>query len=65
MPLLNEKLLNMLVCPADKEKVQLDEKASVLKCPKCGRLYPVREGVPVMLLEEDWQRDSRQDARRG
>lgn len=59
MPLVNEKLLKILVCPADKEKVQLDEKAGALLCPKCGRRYPVRDGVPVMLLEDETQQGQR------
>lgn len=57
MPLIPDKLMEILVCPADKTKVVANEKEGVLECPKCGRRYPVRDGVPVMLVEDGKPQD--------
>ena len=46
----DKELLEILACPLDKEPVT--EQGEFLVCTKCGRKYPVREGVPVMLIEE-------------
>jgi uncharacterized protein YbaR (Trm112 family) len=45
-------LLDILVCPEDKVKVGYTEDRAGLRCPKCGRVYPVRDGIPVMLVGE-------------
>ncbi len=46
------ELLNILVCPVDKAKVELLPGESGLKCTECKRVYPIREDIPVMLPEE-------------
>lgn len=46
------ELLDILVCPVDKEKVELKADGSGLKCTKCSRVYPVRDDIPVMLVDE-------------
>jgi uncharacterized protein YbaR (Trm112 family) len=43
-------LLALLVCPVDRAPVDRD--GSVLVCPRCGRRYPIRDGIPVMLAQE-------------
>lgn len=46
-----EDLIKRLRCPAD--RAELDHVPErVLVCRSCGRAYPIREGVPVMLLDE-------------
>ena len=45
-------LLEMLVCPLCKEPVQPLPDHSGLACPACRRVYPVRDDIPVMLVEE-------------
>jgi len=45
-------LLEMLVCPLCKEPVQPLADQSGLQCPACRRVYPVRDDIPVMLVEE-------------
>lgn len=45
-----QELLNILVCPVDKAKVHLQ--GDKLVCEQCGRAYPVRDGIPIMLEEE-------------
>lgn len=49
---LSPDLLEMLVCPICKERVQLLPDQSGLKCAVCRRVYPVRDDIPVMLPEE-------------
>jgi uncharacterized protein len=45
-------LLEILVCPEDKAKVWLKADGTGLKCEKCNRVYPVRDDIPVMLVDE-------------
>jgi uncharacterized protein YbaR (Trm112 family) len=42
----------MLACPACKTPVCLEEDETALFCEKCRRLYPIRDDIPVMLVEE-------------
>jgi len=48
--LIPKELLDVLACPLCKEPVKLEE--DKLVCTKCGRRYPIRDGIPVMLVEE-------------
>ncbi len=48
--MIDEKLLEILACPACKTEVKLQQDRLV--CVQCGRRYPIRDGIPVMLLEE-------------
>lgn len=45
-------LLEILVCPVCKENVELKPDGSGLKCVKCHRVYPVRDDIPVMLVDQ-------------
>jgi uncharacterized protein YbaR (Trm112 family) len=45
-------LLEILVCPVCKENVELKPDGSSLKCVKCHRVYPVRDDIPVMLVDQ-------------
>jgi uncharacterized protein len=47
-----QELLDILVCPVDKTKVAFTADKSGLQCPTCRRVYPVRDGIPVMLVQE-------------
>ncbi len=49
-PVVAAELLDILVCPVDKSKVKLE--GDRLVCTECGRRYPVRDGIPIMLEEE-------------
>jgi hypothetical protein len=44
--------LDILVCPVCKSRVELLPDESGLKCVSCRRVYPIRDEIPVMLLEE-------------
>lgn len=46
----DRELLEILACPDDKSPVR--EEGDRLVCVRCGRRYPVRDDIPVMLLEE-------------
>jgi hypothetical protein len=46
----DEKLLEILVCPVDKAPVR--QEGDFLVCGECQRKYPIREGIPVMLVDE-------------
>ena len=47
---MDKELLKILACPACKANVELKEEKIV--CTNCGRKYPIRDGIPVMLIEE-------------
>ncbi len=49
---ISKELLDILVCPVCKQPVHLLPDESNLKCEACKRVYPVRDGIPVMLPEE-------------
>jgi uncharacterized protein YbaR (Trm112 family) len=49
---ISQDLLEILACPACKAKVQLKTDESGLKCPECKRVYPIRDDIPVMLIDE-------------
>ena len=49
---LSKELLEVLACPKCKGAVRLDEKKDGLICEQCRLLYPIRDGIPVMLIDE-------------
>ncbi len=49
---ISKELLDILVCPLCKAPVHLTPSGSGLKCEKCSRVYPVKEDIPVMLVDE-------------
>ena len=49
---LDPDLLARLVCPATRTKLRYDEDAQELVSDEGGLVYPVRGGVPAMLVEE-------------
>jgi uncharacterized protein len=46
------ELLEILVCPACKTPVQLVGDGAGLKCTQCHRVYPIKDDIPVMLIDE-------------
>jgi uncharacterized protein YbaR (Trm112 family) len=46
------QLLEILVCPVCKKKVELSGDGAGLRCGECRRVYPVRDDIPIMLPEE-------------
>lgn len=51
MPI-SKELLEILACPLCKEEVKLTPDGNGLKCVKCHRVYPIRDDIPVMLIDE-------------
>jgi len=49
---LDPRLLAILVCPVTRTQLRLDEEAQELVSEAAGLAYPIRDGVPVMLVEE-------------
>ena len=47
-----QELLDILVCPLCKTPVKYTPDQAGLQCATCRRTYPVRDDIPVMLLEE-------------
>ncbi len=49
---LDPQLLEILTCPLCKEDVKLTSDKKALKCVKCHRVYPIKDDIPVMLIDE-------------
>jgi LSD1 subclass zinc finger protein len=41
-----------LVCPACKKPLVLEGEGQSLKCGHCHRVYPIRDGIPILLIDE-------------
>jgi len=41
-----------LVCPVCKQPLTHDVEREVLKCAGCRRVYPIRDGIPILLADE-------------
>lgn len=52
MSLIDPTLAEVLVCPVDKADLSEDVDASRLECTECGRRYPVKDGIPIMLVDQ-------------
>ena len=50
--MMNDQLLDILACPACKSKVEVRQEHVVCMNPACGLKFPIRNGIPVMLIEE-------------
>ncbi len=48
--MIDKELLEILACPVCKTPVRLE--GDRLICSQCGRRYPVRDGIPVMLVDQ-------------
>jgi len=48
--MVDAELLKILACPVDKAPLELH--GDRLVCTRCGRRYPIRDGIPVMLVDE-------------
>lgn len=49
---LDPALLEILACPDCKASLTVDDAASELVCTGCGLAYPVRDDIPVLLVDE-------------
>lgn len=51
-PTVDPKLLEILVCPLTKAPLKYDAEAQELISEQAGLAYPIRDGIPIMLVEE-------------
>jgi len=49
---IRKELLDILACPKCKGEVVLSDKEDGLICRTCGLMYPIRDDIPVMLIDE-------------
>ncbi|MFL6240043.1 MAG: Trm112 family protein [Actinomycetes bacterium] len=49
---LDERLLELLACPSCHAALRVDDAADELVCTGCGLAYPVRDDIPVLLIDE-------------
>jgi uncharacterized protein len=49
---IDPKLLEMLVCPLTKGPLRYDRAAQELISEEAGLAYPIRDGIPIMLVDE-------------
>lgn len=48
--MIDKELLDILACPLCKTDVKLE--GDWITCPKCGRRYPIKDDIPIMLIDE-------------
>ena len=61
---IDPKLLEILVCPLTKGPLRYDREAQELISEEAGLAYPIRDGIPIMLVDEARQlRDDEQRAK--
>ena len=49
---IDQELLDILACPQCKGDIRLTEKGDGLICDACKLVYPIKDGIPVMLIDE-------------
>ena len=57
VPQIDPKLLEILVCPLSKSPLRYDRDAQELISDQAGLAYPIRDGIPIMLVDEARQID--------
>lgn len=50
--MIDEELLSILACPKCKSAVRLEGERILCTGASCGLRYPIRDGIPVMLVDE-------------
>jgi len=46
-----QDLLDILVCPLCKKQLALKATGESLKCGECHRVYPIQDGIPILLVD--------------
>lgn len=49
---ISKELLEILACPKCKGDIRINEKGDGLICDACKLLYPIKDDIPVMLIDE-------------
>jgi hypothetical protein len=50
--MLSQDLLEILVCPVCRKPLAMKDNGQSLKCTACRRVYPVRDEIPILLVDE-------------
>ena len=50
--MLSAKLLEILRCPACRHSLTYEEDKNTLTCKNCGKIYPVRDNIPILIDEQ-------------
>ena len=50
--MLDKELLKILCCPKCKGDLKYEEEKQTLTCTKCGKVYTVKDDIPIMLVDE-------------
>lgn len=50
--MVSQELLDLLVCPLCKKPLELKNEGQALKCTQCRRVYPIKDDIPIMLVDE-------------
>jgi len=50
--MIDKELLQILACPACKADVELSADKNKIICKGCGKKYPIKDGIPIMLIDE-------------
>ncbi|MCP3675326.1 MAG: Trm112 family protein [Gammaproteobacteria bacterium] len=50
--MMDKKLLNILVCPESKAPLKMSKDGNELICKASGLAYPIRDDIPVLLVDE-------------
>ncbi|MEP6754777.1 MAG: Trm112 family protein [Chthonomonadales bacterium] len=49
--MLNPDLLKLLACPACDDRPPVRQDGDTLVCDQCGRVYPIKDGIPELIVE--------------
>ena len=49
---ISKELLDILACPKCKGDVHLSDQQDGLICKQCKLMYPIKDDIPVMLIDE-------------
>ena len=50
--MIDQELLDILACPKCKGDVRLTENKDGLTCEACKLMYPIKDDIPIMLIDE-------------
>ena len=53
--MLSQELLDLIRCPVCKGTLDYSEAKQALRCAACSRTYPIRDGIPVLLVDQSTQ----------
>ena len=57
--MLSSELLEILCCPKDQGDLEYDSEKNTLTCKLCGKVYEVKDDIPIMLLDEEEMKEKK------